>query len=45
LFHVTPRDELEAALAETVGSKGAVRIFRRPHGDYAQYAVCRRLPA
>jgi len=40
LFHVTPRDGLEAALA---GLPVEVRRFERPHLSYAQYAVCRRL--
>ena len=41
LFHVFPRDALEAALARLPGSI-EVRRFERPHLGYAQYAVCRR---
>lgn len=40
LFHVTPRDGLEAVLADLPVD---VRAFERPHRGYAQYAVCRRL--
>lgn len=40
LFHVTPRDGLEAVLA---GLSIDVRTFEHPHRGYAQYAVCRRL--
>jgi S-adenosylmethionine-diacylgycerolhomoserine-N-methlytransferase len=41
LFHVIPRDTLEAALARLPGGI-EVRCFERPHLGYAQYAVCRR---
>lgn len=41
LFHVAPRDALEAALAELPGGI-EVRTFERPHLGYAQYAICRR---
>ena len=41
LFHVLPRDTLEAALARLPGGI-EVRRFERPHLGYAQYAVCRR---
>jgi len=41
LFHVTPRDTLEATLARLPGGI-EVRRFERPHLGYAQYAVCRR---
>ena len=41
MFHVTPRDALEAALAR-LPAKIEVRSFERPHLGYAQYAVCRR---
>ena len=42
LFHVIPRDALEAAVARLPGDI-EVRCFERPHLGYAQYAVCRRL--
>ncbi len=41
LFHVIPRDALEAALAQLAGDI-EVQSFERPHFGYAQYAVCRR---
>lgn len=41
LFHVIPRDALEAALTRLPGDI-EVRRFERPHLGYAQYAVCRR---
>jgi len=41
LFHVIPRDALEAALVRLPGDI-EVRSFERPHLGYAQYAVCRR---
>jgi S-adenosylmethionine-diacylgycerolhomoserine-N-methlytransferase len=44
LFHVTPRDELEAALRVRAQAAGASLTFERPYRDYAQYAVL-RLPA
>ncbi len=44
MFHVTPRDGLEAALARLPAAI-EVRTFDRPRRGYAQYAVCRRLPA
>jgi S-adenosylmethionine-diacylgycerolhomoserine-N-methlytransferase len=40
MFHVTPRDGLEGALARLPGAI-EVRTFDRPHRGYAQYAVCR----
>ena len=43
LFHVIPRDALEAALAQ-LPADIEVRNFERPHLGYAQYAVCRRAP-
>lgn len=43
-FHVAPRDALEATLARLPG-RIEVLTFDRPHRGYAQYAVCRRLPA
>ena len=42
MFHVTPRDALEAALAR-LPADIEVRTFDRPHRGYAQYAVCRRM--
>lgn len=44
MFHVIPRDTLEAALARLPATL-EVRTFDRPHLGYAQYAVCRRLTA
>ena len=44
MFHVVPRDALEAALARLPAAL-EVRTFDRPHLGYAQYAVCRRLTA
>jgi S-adenosylmethionine-diacylgycerolhomoserine-N-methlytransferase len=44
VFHVTPRDDLEAALRARAHARNALLIFARPHRDYAQYAVL-RLPA
>jgi S-adenosylmethionine-diacylgycerolhomoserine-N-methlytransferase len=44
VFHVTPRDGLEAALRERAHAHNALLIFARPYRDYAQYAVL-RLPA
>lgn len=41
IFHVTPRDALEAALTR-LPADIEVRTFERPHRGYAQYAVCRR---
>jgi S-adenosylmethionine-diacylgycerolhomoserine-N-methlytransferase len=41
LFHVTPRDELEAALRSRAHASGAKLVFARPYRDYAQYAVLR----
>jgi len=45
LFHVTPRDALEAELTLLGLRSGALTTFERPYRGYAQYAVCRRLPA
>lgn len=43
LFHVAPRDGLEASLAELIeGRAAALSRFERPYRGYAQYAVCRR---
>jgi S-adenosylmethionine-diacylgycerolhomoserine-N-methlytransferase len=39
LFHVTPRDDLERALAELAETSGAGLAFERPFRGYAQYAV------
>ncbi len=41
LFHVTPRDELEAALRTRTQAAKASLTFERPYRDYAQYAVLR----
>ncbi|MBP6766684.1 MAG: methyltransferase domain-containing protein [Reyranella sp.] len=41
LFHVIPRDALEAVLAR-LAADVELRTFERPHLGYAQYAVCRR---
>jgi S-adenosylmethionine-diacylgycerolhomoserine-N-methlytransferase len=38
LFHVTPRDNLEGALAERAHRVDATLIIERPYRDYAQYA-------
>jgi S-adenosylmethionine-diacylgycerolhomoserine-N-methlytransferase len=42
LFHVTPRDDLEAALRAHSGALGATLVFHRPYRGYAQTAVLRR---
>ena len=42
IFHVTPRDELEAVLKERAGRAGTTITFERPYRGYAQYAVMRR---
>jgi S-adenosylmethionine-diacylgycerolhomoserine-N-methlytransferase len=41
VFHVTPRDDLEAALRARSHAHNARLIFARPYRDYAQYAVLR----
>jgi S-adenosylmethionine-diacylgycerolhomoserine-N-methlytransferase len=41
VFHVTPRDDLEAALRARAHARSAVLLFARPYRDYAQYAVLR----
>ncbi len=41
VFHVTPRDDLEAALRLRAHARNAALIFVRPYRDYAQYAVLR----
>ena len=43
LFHVTPRDALEAELTLLGLRAGALTVFERPFRGYAQYAICRRL--
>lgn len=43
MFHVTPRDDLEAELTLLGLNTGALTIFERPFRGYAQYAICRRL--
>ena len=42
LFHVNPRDGLEAELAAQAGKRGMTAVIERPFGGYAQHAVCRR---
>jgi S-adenosylmethionine-diacylgycerolhomoserine-N-methlytransferase len=44
MFHVTPRDDTEAAPRARVHARNALLIFAQPYRDYAQYAVM-RLPA
>jgi S-adenosylmethionine-diacylgycerolhomoserine-N-methlytransferase len=44
LFHVTPCDELEAALRSRAQASGASLVFERPYRDYAQCAVLRLGP-
>jgi S-adenosylmethionine-diacylgycerolhomoserine-N-methlytransferase len=44
LFHVQPRDELEAELTLIGLRAGGLTTFERPFRGYAQYAICRRLP-
>jgi S-adenosylmethionine-diacylgycerolhomoserine-N-methlytransferase len=41
VFHVTPRDDLEATLKARAHAHDALLIFTRPYRDYAQYAVMR----
>jgi S-adenosylmethionine-diacylgycerolhomoserine-N-methlytransferase len=41
VFHVTPRDDLEATLRARAHALNAALIFTRPYRDYAQYAVLR----
>jgi S-adenosylmethionine-diacylgycerolhomoserine-N-methlytransferase len=41
VFHVIPRDDLEAALRARAHARNASLIFARPYRDYAQYAVMR----
>jgi S-adenosylmethionine-diacylgycerolhomoserine-N-methlytransferase len=43
MFHVTPRDDLEAVLAARAATDHAALAFERPYRDYAQYAVLRRI--
>ena len=43
LFHVTPRDALEAELTLLGLKAGVLTVFERPYRGYAQYAICRRL--
>jgi S-adenosylmethionine-diacylgycerolhomoserine-N-methlytransferase len=40
LFHVTPRDDFEATLANA-RARGATFVLERPYRDYAQYARIR----
>lgn len=44
LFHVAPRDELEAELGPMALRAGCLPLFERPWRGYAQMAVVRRLP-
>lgn len=44
LFHVTPRDKLEANLAVLADCANATVQIERPYRGYAQYAVVRRCP-
>jgi S-adenosylmethionine-diacylgycerolhomoserine-N-methlytransferase len=41
VFHVTPRDDLEAVLRARAHAHDAILTFARPYRDYAQYAVLR----
>ena len=41
VFHVAPRDDLEAALRTRAQARDAFLTFARPYRDYAQYAVMR----
>jgi S-adenosylmethionine-diacylgycerolhomoserine-N-methlytransferase len=41
LFHVTPRDTLEAELVRRAAERGATLVLTRPYRDYAQYARLR----
>jgi S-adenosylmethionine-diacylgycerolhomoserine-N-methlytransferase len=42
LFHVTPRDSLEARLRETAARLGATLTVERPYRGYAQHMILRR---
>jgi S-adenosylmethionine-diacylgycerolhomoserine-N-methlytransferase len=42
MFHVTPRDNLEAVLKTRVAGTGLRLVFARPYRGYAQYAVLSR---
>ncbi len=44
MFHVTPRDDTEAAPRARAHARNALLIFAQPYRDYAPYAVL-RLPA
>jgi len=39
LFHVTPRDDLEAELSLLGLRSSAITVFKRPFRGYAQYAI------
>jgi S-adenosylmethionine-diacylgycerolhomoserine-N-methlytransferase len=45
LFHFTPRDELEGALAACAAANGAAFVLQRAYRGYAQYAVVRQAAA
>ncbi len=42
IFHVAPRDELEAVLRARAAAAGVTMTFARPYRGYAQYAVLSR---
>jgi len=42
LFHVAPRDDLEAILRARAAATGSTLTFARPYRGYAQYAALRR---
>ena len=42
LFHVTPRDDMEAVLRELALDRGMTLTFARPYFGYSQLAVVRR---
>lgn len=42
VFHVAPRNELEAVLKSRAAAAGATMTFSRPYRGYAQYALVRR---
>ena len=44
LFHVHPRDELEAELAQLAARHGLSCTIERPYGGYAQHAVLSMAP-
>jgi S-adenosylmethionine-diacylgycerolhomoserine-N-methlytransferase len=44
LFHVHPRDDLEAVLADLAGRNGLSCVIERPYGGYAQHAILSMAP-